>query len=295
MADDTKKCPYCGEEILAVAKKCKHCGEFLDSAETENIEQTVPRHYTRRNNKNINGWLIAGIILASFVLFGLYTNNTKQKGSETSLNIPDQQQQESTKNSIEETVNETYDDSSECVLELGKTCYYQPFKLNPSEAMTFMECMDKGGSLGIKNCHYEKDYWAGIVKKCGGVNNLPNVDDMRALEEYMYGVKIEKCPFFSDENATYYDVVECWGKYAKLPRNDNLEFVQMMKNMIFPYPPNDRLSYEAQQKWGFSIWTAKEQSGYYSYVGRFGQVGTVIEGDTYRNSDGPWAMCVSRE
>lgn len=27
--EDTKRCPYCGEEILAIAKKCKHCGEFL--------------------------------------------------------------------------------------------------------------------------------------------------------------------------------------------------------------------------------------------------------------------------
>jgi membrane protein YdbS with pleckstrin-like domain len=28
--ESTKRCPFCGEVILTVAKKCKHCGEFLD-------------------------------------------------------------------------------------------------------------------------------------------------------------------------------------------------------------------------------------------------------------------------
>jgi DNA-directed RNA polymerase subunit RPC12/RpoP len=29
-ATATRRCPYCGEEILVVATKCKHCGEFLN-------------------------------------------------------------------------------------------------------------------------------------------------------------------------------------------------------------------------------------------------------------------------
>ena len=34
--NDTKNmalcsCPYCGEQILVVAKKCKHCGEIVDT------------------------------------------------------------------------------------------------------------------------------------------------------------------------------------------------------------------------------------------------------------------------
>ena len=42
---ETKRCPYCGEEILAVAKKCKHCGEWLDKTVTVKEEKKIPCHY----------------------------------------------------------------------------------------------------------------------------------------------------------------------------------------------------------------------------------------------------------
>lgn len=41
MEKETKRCPYCGEEILIVAKKCKHCGEWLEevASVSENKEK----------------------------------------------------------------------------------------------------------------------------------------------------------------------------------------------------------------------------------------------------------------
>ncbi len=52
--EETKKCPFCGEEILAAAKKCKHCGEWLEEAKpvVEEREKTVSNEYSKVENGN---------------------------------------------------------------------------------------------------------------------------------------------------------------------------------------------------------------------------------------------------
>lgn len=40
--EETKRCPYCGEEIFAVAKKCKHCGEWMEQKEPEKEKKACP-------------------------------------------------------------------------------------------------------------------------------------------------------------------------------------------------------------------------------------------------------------
>ena len=72
-----------------------------------------------------------------------------------------------------------------CAFEVGGTCYTAPFTPTP---MTKAECEQAvaEGKLGIKECYYDNDYWAGAVKQCGGVSKMPTMAQLGELASQMY-------------------------------------------------------------------------------------------------------------
>ena len=110
---------------------------------------------------------------------------------------------------------------STCTIEIGNTCY-TTFAFKP-EPMTYADCAGENANkpstntiagaeaqkLGIKNCYYSNDYWAGAVKQCGGVDKMPTLEQATALAAYLYGFKSASsdgttyCPTDSNGDYTY--------------------------------------------------------------------------------------------
>ena len=70
---ETKKCPFCSEEILFEAKKCKHCGEFLDLAIRKKNKRNSdkPKEGCFLQTMNIGCVLIIVIVVISFIIFSV--------------------------------------------------------------------------------------------------------------------------------------------------------------------------------------------------------------------------------
>lgn len=79
--NDTKKCPYCGEEIKSVAKKCRHCGSWLNETTTASVK---PNSSSSDNKKYlIIGGTVVVIIAIVVAIFMMSQSTTDKRSSYT--------------------------------------------------------------------------------------------------------------------------------------------------------------------------------------------------------------------
>lgn len=73
--NDRKKCPYCGEEIMADAKKCRFCGEWLN-------KNSSPASVD--NSKSKKNWIYIGLVAVVVIVITIIMATTKFSITENS-------------------------------------------------------------------------------------------------------------------------------------------------------------------------------------------------------------------
>ena len=146
-----------------------------------------------------------------------------------------------------------------CAFEIDGTCYTAPFTPAP---LTKAECEEEvaKGDLGIKECYYDNDYWAGAVKACGGVTKMPTQAQLTALAEEVYGTSI------NSSGATY--------------ANLNKDKLDEMGFDIDTFSGSVR------------VWSGEEYSGSYAYSRGFYPTNTNWL-DDYRVYKARQAVCIA--
>ena len=143
---------------------------------------------------------------------------------------------------------------SGCAFEVGSKCFGAPFA---PTSLTRAECEAEKGNLGIKNCYYDNDYWAGAVKQCGGVSKMPTMDDLAKLASQLY---------------------------------QGNPSIGAKENYYVPWD-QDAATALGFTSSGFALWSGEDDGGYYAYYRSFGS--TYSEWDEY-NRDTPFqAVCIA--
>ena len=154
---------------------------------------------------------------------------------------------------------------SSCSFEVGGICFGTLFK---PTALTLAECEAQKGELGINECYYEADYWAGAVKTCHDQGKrLPNDSELTTLANDLYGETIGG----GDGESVYATMNTDKASSYGIPLTD--------------FGGGDS---------GFTLWSGQETDARFAHERAFGSVDTVWISNGIRDLSIPgfWAVCV---
>lgn len=128
---DTKRCPFCGEEIKAAAIKCKHCGEFFNG-ETDTKKQLPETSGSVGKNIGIGcAWIIGIFILLCII--GSF--------------IPDSDNSSYDTNNETNVAEETYSENSKVT---GSYSGFGPFAVAmANNGGQMFNCLEKGAGQSL--------------------------------------------------------------------------------------------------------------------------------------------------
>ncbi len=153
---------------------------------------------------------------------------------------------------------------SNCAIELSDgTCFTAPFY---PTAMSLSDCEAQKGELGISECYYSSDYWAGAVKACKDMgSSLPSQEQLDQLARDLYpGATINTG---LGQSSTGGD-----------GRNNDLA----MEWNFISSPSSD-----------FWLWSSEEYSRNYAYFRYFGSTRTIRHFDDRNYGSYNQAVCLA--
>ncbi|MFI3300670.1 MAG: type II secretion system protein [Candidatus Gastranaerophilales bacterium] len=143
------------------------------------------------------------------------------------------------------------------ILSNGTCATTTPVMNSTAGYLTSTQCEAQKNELGINECYYNTDYWAGAIAYCGGVSNMPTLDDLELIAIDVYGTSS------AGSGVT--------------PDGDKLT-----NTYGFSDPTSDV---------DYGIWTGDEYSSEEAYRYRFGAT-SIYSGTFERCNGGRWVFCV---
>ena len=208
--EEKKLCPYCGEEILAVAKKCKHCGEWLDKK--ENVETRIEPHYIPEKKLAFKKWwivilIILVIVIGLFVVVSSHQNKTDKEVLAEKIDPvinfaePDEEDDAAYQNE-----DKSQPQSVPRVTVVPKTDEVTTDNYDTEELLSLGESFEKG--IGVEEDHEAAFYYYEKAAKTGDPAALNKIGNM-----YAQG---KGCTKDAHKAATYYlAAAEKGNKYAQ--------------------------------------------------------------------------------